>query len=115
MQVLGGRFSSALPSDILKPGAFAHVSLPARARPHGKEFAPLYGNSSELRQISGLMAKCAAAASISHITDSLGPYLLDPGPPKSRVLERVVNTGATDVRNISNVHAGLIGCIPTSP
>ncbi len=76
-QALGGRFSSALPSDILKPGAFANVSLPARARPHGKEFAPLYGNSSELRQISGLMAKCVAAdassrslraatASISH-------------------------------------------------
>ena len=47
-----------LPSDILKPGAFANVSLPARARPHGKEFAPLYGNNSELRKISNLMAKC---------------------------------------------------------
>ena len=66
MQALGGRFSSVLPSDILKPGAFANVSLPARARPLGKEFAPLYGNSSELRKISTLMAKCVAADALCH-------------------------------------------------
>ncbi len=78
MQALGGRFSSALPSDILKPGAFANVSLQARARPHGKEFAPLYGNSSELRQISGLMAKCALQLRASPSTDCVGHHLLNP-------------------------------------
>ena len=61
-QALGGRFSSTLPSDILKPGAFANQSVPARARIAGREFAPLYGNSSELRKISTLMAQCAAKA-----------------------------------------------------
>ena len=87
-QALGGRFSSVLPSDILKPGAFAIVSLPARARPHGKEFAPLYGNNSELRKISSLMAKCVAAgvprtpdavsASVSRSQSQKGNVLHDP-------------------------------------
>ena len=61
-QALGGRFSSALPSDILRPGAFANHSVPARARLSGREFAPLYGNSSELRKISTLMAQCASSS-----------------------------------------------------
>lgn len=57
-QVLGGRFSSVMPSNVVRPGAFAKHSLPARARIHGKTFGPQYGTGSELLKIQGFRIKC---------------------------------------------------------
>ena len=56
---MGGRFSSLMPSNVVRPGAFAKRSLPARTRMHGKEYGPLYGNGGELKKIQAFRAKCA--------------------------------------------------------
>lgn len=50
MQMMGGRFRNVMPSDLFKPGALAHGSLPAA----GKEYA-----SDTFRQeLKILMRRC---------------------------------------------------------
>ena len=56
---MGGRLNSLLPSDVVRPGAFARRSLPASTRLQGKLYEPIYGTSRELKAIAGFRTKCA--------------------------------------------------------